>query len=292
MVRDLRNTVFDSYQRIQPRPSQPASVLLVDIDEASLARIGQWPWARTKSAELLDRLTQAGAAAIALDIVLAEPDMSSPDELIEAWREVPAMRPAAEFLARSAVPDHDDLLADAIGRAPSVLGNILSADGGDGFDDTLFGVATLGANPRPFLYAFDGADTNLQVLESAAQGLVTPNVIPDHDSVVRRLPMLLRQSETVVPALADALRVPRAKAVSSCVAPALGKCRASVRTAGSTPCASAGRPCAPMSTGRYGSTAAAAGPGARSQRPTFWRVVCRPRGSGAGSWSSGPARRV
>jgi adenylate cyclase len=207
-VREIRNTVFDTYQRLQPRPPQPAPVLLVDIDERSLNRIGQWPWPRTKLAGLVDRLTEAGAATIALDIVFAEPDMSSPDELIRAWREVPAMRPAAEFLARSAVPDHDDLFADAIGRAPSVLGNILSADGAGTFDNTLFGVAALGENPRPFLFAFDGAVTNLEVLEAAAQGLGALNVVPDQDGVVRRLPVLLRQGETIVPSLwADALRV-------------------------------------------------------------------------------------
>lgn len=208
VVRDFRYTVFDAYQRIAPRPPQSAPILLVDIDEASLEAVGQWPWPRTQIADLVDRLTQAGAAVIALDIVFADPDMSSPDELIEAWRKIPAMRPAAEFLAESTVPDHDEVLADALGRAPIVLGNILSDNGNDSFDSSRFGVAALGRNPRPFLYDFNGAVTNLPVLEDAARGLGALNVVPDQDGVVRRLPALLRQGDTIVPALwVEALRV-------------------------------------------------------------------------------------
>ena len=58
---------------------------IVDIDDASLARIGQWPWPRTQLAELLERLTQAGAAAIAFDMVFAERDRSSPEQVLKQW---------------------------------------------------------------------------------------------------------------------------------------------------------------------------------------------------------------
>ena len=208
VVRDFRYTVFDTYQRIAPRPPQSAPTLLVDIDETSLEAVGQWPWPRTKIADLVNRLTRAGAAVVALDIVFAEPDTSSPDELIETWRQVPAMRPAAEFLAESTVPDHEELLANALGRGPSVLGNILSSDASGEFDNSLFGLAALGRNPRPFLYGFDGAVTNLPILENAAKGLGAINVVPDHDGVVRQLPALLRQDDTIVPSLwVEALRV-------------------------------------------------------------------------------------
>ena len=49
-VSDIHNAVFDAYQRSMPRRYQPAPVKIVDIDEASLARLGQWPWPRTKVA--------------------------------------------------------------------------------------------------------------------------------------------------------------------------------------------------------------------------------------------------
>ena len=62
----VREAVFDQYQRIKPRPYNPESpVRVVDIDDASLKALGQWPWPRTFLAEMVYRLTNAGAAAIA-----------------------------------------------------------------------------------------------------------------------------------------------------------------------------------------------------------------------------------
>ena len=65
----LRNYGFDTMQRLAPRPDAddmaPGSgVVVVDIDEASLARFGQWPWSRSRVADLIGRLQDAGAAAI------------------------------------------------------------------------------------------------------------------------------------------------------------------------------------------------------------------------------------
>src|SRR5262245_54647401 len=69
---------FDLYQKLAPRDYVDAPVRIVAIDDASLAEFGQWPWPRTMMAELVGRLGQAGAAAIAFDIVFAEPDRLSP----------------------------------------------------------------------------------------------------------------------------------------------------------------------------------------------------------------------
>src|SRR6185436_4320385 len=71
----LRGAGFDTLQRLWPRDnSVPQPVRIVDIDEASLRELGQWPWPRTQLAALVDQLTELGAAAIAFDIVFPEPD--------------------------------------------------------------------------------------------------------------------------------------------------------------------------------------------------------------------------
>ena len=59
----LRNAAFDQFQRWWPRPAVEAPVRIVDVDERSLERLGQWPWPRTRLAELVERLHAAGAAA-------------------------------------------------------------------------------------------------------------------------------------------------------------------------------------------------------------------------------------
>jgi adenylate cyclase len=81
-LKSLRELTFDYYQRMKPRDFQPAPVRIVDIDEASIAEIGQWPWPRTKLAEMVQILTDLGAAAIVFDMVFAEPDRTSPAQLL------------------------------------------------------------------------------------------------------------------------------------------------------------------------------------------------------------------
>ena len=79
----IREIVFDSYQRWHATHSDPDSpVRIVAIDEKSLSAIGQWPWPRDVVAQLTQKLTDAGAAAIAFDFIFGEPDQSSPNLLV------------------------------------------------------------------------------------------------------------------------------------------------------------------------------------------------------------------
>ncbi|MCP2937967.1 CHASE2 domain-containing protein, partial [Salmonella enterica subsp. enterica serovar Typhimurium] len=64
-VQGLRELYFDYLQRVLPREASDLPVKVVDIDEASLRRIGQWPWPRTTLAQLVDRLASYGAAVVA-----------------------------------------------------------------------------------------------------------------------------------------------------------------------------------------------------------------------------------
>src|SRR6202790_4310247 len=73
-IEELRVRTFDSFQLIDPRVKTAKPVTVVDIDEKSLTRLGQWPWPRTRIADLITNLTRLGAVVIAFDIVFAEPD--------------------------------------------------------------------------------------------------------------------------------------------------------------------------------------------------------------------------
>ncbi len=57
VVGQISNLVFDSYQRAYPRPYEDAAVRVVDIDDETIRRLGQWPWPRTDVARLTDSLT-------------------------------------------------------------------------------------------------------------------------------------------------------------------------------------------------------------------------------------------
>ena len=115
--------VFDVYQQLKPRQAAGSPIVVVDIDDASLQALGQWPWPRTVLAELVDRLTAAGAAVVGFDILFAEPDRTSPAETLQRLQKLgyTVLRP------QGAVDlDHDHQFASAIEKAPVVTGLALA----------------------------------------------------------------------------------------------------------------------------------------------------------------------
>lgn len=199
----LRNDALDFYQRLWPRTYQPAPVRIVAIDPESLETVGQWPWPRTVMAQLVQRLTNAGAAAVVFDIVFPEADRANPKQLFQPWFDRPEIRSLAQSL-----PDNDDGFAQAIADARVVVGHILVHEETDKAPEVKAGFATAGDDPRLFLHRFVGADTTLPVIEAAAAGNGALNYIPDDDAVVRRVPLLLTMQDEIVPTLpSEALRV-------------------------------------------------------------------------------------
>src|SRR5207245_856781 len=77
-LEEIRLRTFDFFQSLRPRETVLRPVVIVDLDEASLKDIGQWPWPRTIVADLISRLAQLGAVAVGFDIIFAEPDRMSP----------------------------------------------------------------------------------------------------------------------------------------------------------------------------------------------------------------------
>lgn len=206
LVEQARLSVFDTYQRLKPRAYDPAApVRIVDIDEESLARLGQWPWPRTLLAGLVDRLGAAGAAAIALDAVFAEPDRTSPRRLLELWPDAAAEAVRARI---AQLPDNDQLFAEALGRVSAVTGFVLTDSARGGVPALKAGFAFAGDDPLLFLPAYSGAVVNLPEIEAAASGNGSITGLPDRDGVIRHTPLALRLGERVYPSLgAEALRV-------------------------------------------------------------------------------------
>ena len=204
-LQTARHAVFDQFQRWQPRVYKPAPVRIIDIDDESLRRLGQWPWPRTRVAELIERLQAAKASAIALDILFAEPDRTSPAAMLELWQPPPG-------LARqiSALPDHDAVMVDAVSRGRVVLGFTLNRQPRDGELLPVSKASFVARNQpvQPYLHDFSGSVSALPALINAAQGNGAISFVPDADGVVRRLPLLVRHGDILLPSLSvEALRV-------------------------------------------------------------------------------------
>jgi adenylate cyclase len=84
-----RIALFDSYQRTLPRTSLHKGVVIVAIDDTSLARIGQWPWPHHVIARLVSAITKGGPLALGIDMIWPEPDRQSPEQWLKDAGDVP-----------------------------------------------------------------------------------------------------------------------------------------------------------------------------------------------------------
>jgi adenylate cyclase len=206
-VARLRLLAFDTYQQLQPRKYDPGvPVRILDIDEASLARLGQWPWPRSLIADLTQRLVEAGAAAVAFDLVFAERDRVSLSDLIKRLPKDTTLEALTSNLIEPAAGDR--MLAEAIAGAPAVLGFIATPQASGARPPLHAGFASAGDDARQFLPVFVGASASTTELQRGAKGSGALNWIPEYDQIVRHLPLLVRLGDQMYPSLAaEAIRV-------------------------------------------------------------------------------------
>src|SRR6266478_9248974 len=205
-VEELRVRTFDTFQLIDPRVKTARPVTIIDIDEKSLAKLGQWPWPRTRIADLIAGLTRLGAVVIGFDIVFAEPDRLNPDVAADTIRNLDE-----ETRAKlRTLPSNDQIFADAMRQSRVVLGESALPYVLSEFDNTLpvTGLAMLGEEPQPFLFDFPGLLRNVHVLEQAAAGRGLFTIKPERDGIVRRVPMMMQAQGATMPSLSfEILRV-------------------------------------------------------------------------------------
>jgi adenylate cyclase len=208
-VVQLRERSFDIYQHLQPRPYADFPVRVVDIDEASLAQYGQWPWPRTLLAQFVQRLNDLGAAVVALDMVFPEPDRTSPGRIASRLGIADAAEAERVKSFMAQLPDHDESFARTIEQAPVVLGFAAVQTQNARRPVVKAGFAIAGVNPQHVVPHFSGAAINLEILDKAASGIGAMNLSGrDKSGVVRRVPLLFTDGNRLFPNLsAEALRV-------------------------------------------------------------------------------------
>lgn len=206
----VRLRTFDLYNVIKPRtPPDPSPVIIVDLDEKSLAELGQWPWPRTRIAELLEALRDYGIAVVGFDMVFAEPDRTSPARIAENRPDL------AEDVraAMRATPANEEVMADAMRTVRTVLGQagtktaqVLTESeisSYSSFQGTLgvLGVQDPNQVMAEYIYRNPTLIYNLEALESSATGLGVFSVEEEVDGVVRRVPLVMEIEGVVKPTL-------------------------------------------------------------------------------------------
>ena len=211
-VAQIRNLLFDHYQRMAPRPWSPdLPVRIVDIDDASLARYGQWPWPRETLARLTRKLAEADPAAIVFDVIFAEEDRYAPERLIARLPQTPERDALAKRLAADETSDGS--FADALRDTRSVLALALTSQPSPQTKlAPKAGFVQIGDRAAPALPHFPYWVVPIEALRDAAHGLGAINYLPDRDLIVRKAPMLFALTDgkdpLLVPSIdAEALRV-------------------------------------------------------------------------------------
>ena len=212
-VQFLRLKTFDFYQQQKPReipPPQGKPVTIIDLDEESLAEIGQWPWPRTTVAKLIQNLMQMGAALVAFDIVFAEPDRMNPNKIPDT---VVGLDEATKAKLRT-LPSNDEIMSRVVRKSRVVLGQAgywekLETKKGPPIKKS---VALLkqgkNVNPAFFLPRFQSLIRNVPVLEKHATGHGIFSLVPEPDGIVRRVPTLFVYENELYPSLSvEMLRV-------------------------------------------------------------------------------------
>jgi adenylate cyclase len=187
----LRDSAFDieltgdQWLR-RPAPSD-LKVIVVDIDRASIDALGTWPWPRETMARLVEAVATGRPAAIAIDVLFAEPDDRSPAALARRLGSVTG-RAEISTLGES-LPDGDKRLARAIGSVPVALGFVLDPDR----HGTLPGAAVASRGSLPFddLWQAAGAIGPPLLLAAAASGLGALSLPGSADGAIRQVPVFV-----------------------------------------------------------------------------------------------------
>jgi adenylate cyclase len=199
----LTALVFDAYQTFKPRAATDPPVAVIDIDETSIRTLGQWPWSRSTVADIVNRATGLGAAAIGFDVVFSEPDRTAPARLVEEMR-----RQGLSIEIGSDLPDPDARLAEAVASNPVALGIALSNETSVPAPDPKAGFSFVGPDPRARLLPYSGALSNLPDLTARATAMGYFSFPPTPDNIIRTFPLVSKSGDQLYPALSiETLRI-------------------------------------------------------------------------------------
>ena len=207
----LDHQVYDIMLR-NDNQKEPSDIpLVVDLDEKSLSRYGQWPWPRYRVAVLLARIKEAGASAIGLDILFSEPDRTSLGVIRKDLKKSLDIDLDFSHIPK-AMMNNDEILANVLAKGDFTLGYYMDFGPGT-MQDNLPSIpdvdpAVISTRDSPLLEKAlinsEGAITPLEILAQSAGSAGYFNSIADRDGLLRRTPLLMTHKGKVYPCLAVA----------------------------------------------------------------------------------------
>ncbi|MEI8668033.1 MULTISPECIES: CHASE2 domain-containing protein [unclassified Pseudoalteromonas] len=202
----MEGIIYDS-RLLLTTPATPRhideSVVIIDIDEKSMREQGRFPWSRSKIADLVTKLTDAGVIVIAFDIFFAEPEVNPVTQIIS---EIPNLSkqyslPLAKIKQQV---DADTKFANALAKNDTALGFLLTDDQLAAHSppkkSSVLWQNAEHANSQ--ISEFSGAIVNIPQLQNAAAGIGFINAHSDNDGFIRRAALINRVGDKLYPSLA------------------------------------------------------------------------------------------
>ena len=189
---------FDLYQKIIPLKKESSEVVIVDINEKSLEKFGQFPWSRSIFAKIIENINTAKPKAIGFDIFFSEKDKQSPEEIIKSYNLVPT-----DVTEIQNIRGHDEIFREQLEKSNSViavLGSNVSSHGSyDRSAKAKF--FSKGGDPKEFTFSYPYSIGSLEKLEKSAKGLGSISFLDQTDGIVRSLPLILRFNNKLYPTM-------------------------------------------------------------------------------------------
>ncbi len=197
-IKSISYISFDLYQKVFPLEKQDSNVVIIDIDEKSLSKFGQFPWSRNVFAQIIEKVSATEPKAIGFDIFFTEKDKQSPEEIIKAYNLTPN-----DVVQLQNIKGHDEIFREGLEKSNSViavLGSIVSSRGTyDRSAKAKF--LSKGGDPKEFTYSFPYSIGSLEKLEKSAKGLGSISFLDQTDGIIRSLPLLVRFNNKLYPTM-------------------------------------------------------------------------------------------
>ena len=203
LVQKISFINYDFYQKVFNR-GEVQNVTIVDIDEKSIAKIGQFPWRRDIYSKILNNLNQFNPSAIAFDIVFSEEDKQNPQDLLLK------LQKESDQVISANVLNTNKIFIDSISESKVILPVL--GEPNDNFVENnskpKLKIITKGENAKNFLYSYKNKIISLEEINNAASGIGAISLIPNIDGIIRNIPLLYNIDNQIWPSLAlEAIRI-------------------------------------------------------------------------------------
>ena len=197
LIKSVSYLSFDLYQKVFAQEVE-TNVVIVDIDEKSLGKFGQFPWNRNIFAKILDQLNSSLPKAVGFDIFFTEKDKQAPEAIIKSYNLIPS-----DVADLQKLKSPDELFSEKLKDTKSVIAvlgsNVPSHSNYNRKSKARF--LSKGGDPKQFTYSYPYSIGSLELLEKNVKGLGSISFLDQLDGIIRSLPLIVQFNKKIYPTM-------------------------------------------------------------------------------------------